>query len=163
MGANLVRIVVGATFAVIILCVALFFALKCLRRRRPQAIDEETSSISSESTEDAECESLTSTERQALTFAEQQALASAEQQAVDHMAICRRVVPCFASAEYEGPTAREGRFVYGGSLLDNVQQPSAEDLARAGYEPVPAPGGPTVFRAFIRIHDPQAEASQTQQ
>ncbi|CAF9939990.1 MAG: hypothetical protein HETSPECPRED_002127 [Heterodermia speciosa] len=123
MQAHLVGIIVGSTIAGTILCVALFFVLKCLRRRRREAIDEETSTISSQSTQDT-----------------QSSLTSAEQQAADYSAIYRRVVPCFAEGEYTGPSAREGKFVYGGSLLDNVQQPSAEDLARAGYEPVAAPG-----------------------
>ena len=124
MGGAIAGVVVGVTLAVIVVCVALFFALKCLRSRRRQLIDEETSTISSQSTESTEDESPT----------------TPEEGVVDHLAICRRVVPCFASAEYEGPSTREGRFIYGGSLLDNVQQPSAENLARAGYEPIAQTG-----------------------
>ena len=120
MGASLVGIVVGAAIAVTILCVALFFALRYLRRRRRGVIDEETSTISSQSTASTEGDSSS----------------NSEEPVVDHWEICRRVVPCFASAEYEGPATRAGKFIYGGSLLDNVQQPSAEDLARAGYEPI---------------------------
>ena len=124
MGGNLAGVVVGAILAVIVVCLAIFFALRCLRRRRRELIDEETSTISSQSTESTQDESPI----------------TPEEGVVNHLAICRRVVPCFASAEYEGPSTREGRFIYGGSLLDNVQQPSAEDLARAGYEPIAQTG-----------------------
>lgn len=147
MQAHLVGIIVGSTIAGTILCVALFFVLKCLRRRRREAIDEETSTISSQSTQDT-----------------QSSLTSAEQQAADYSAIYRRVVPCFAEGEYTGPSAREGKFVYGGSLLDNVQQPSAEDLARAGYEPVAAPGEGErpVYRLTLSTEIAQPGDRQTQ-
>ena len=82
---------------------------------------------------------------------------------MNHLAICRRVVPCFASAEYEGPSTRAGRFIYGGSLLDNVQKPSAEDLARAGYEPVAATGERESASDLTVLHNdnPQTGDRQT--
>ena len=147
MGVNAAGFAICAILFGITLCVALFYALKCLRRRRREVNDEEANSISTQSTDSTDNESPTTPEG-----------------VVDHMAICRRVVPCFASAEYEGPSTREGKFVYGGSLLNNVQQPSAEDLARAGYEPIATTGGrDTSSNQTIRHNsNPQTGDMQTQ-
>ena len=148
MGANAAGFVIGAILAATILCgLALFFALKYFRRRRRKLRDEETSTISTQSTDSTENESPI----------------TPEEGVVDHLAICRKVVPLFASGDYEGPSTREGRFVYGGSLLNNVQLPSAEDLARAGYEPVATTGGrETASNQTIRHNDnPQAGDMQT--
>ena len=146
MGGTIAGVVVGVVLAVIVVCLALFFALKCVRRRRRQLVDEETSTISSQSTESTEDESPT----------------TPEEGVVDHLAICRRVVPCFASAEYEGPSTREGRFIYGGSLLDNVQQPSAEDLARAGYEPIAQTGERETAPDRTILHNDNSQAGNRQ-
>lgn len=141
MGASLVGTVIGATLAGTILCVALFFALKCLRRRRREVMDEETCSISSQSTESTEDESPK----------------TPEEGVVDHLAICRRVVPCFASAEYEGPSIRAGS-------LDNLRRSSAQDLERAGYESIATTGEPenTPDQTLLHNDYPQAGNRQAQ-
>lgn len=42
--------------------------------------------------------------------------------------------PVSQAKEYVGPSLRQGKYVYGGSLLSNVHEPSQEALARAGFE-----------------------------